>query len=140
MNKKKIKNMEGQTIFSGEDESLKDCVQSAVKSGANLSDANLSGAYLSGAYLTRANLSGALIETGETWEQYLQEVVPALIAAGGHPVSPQAWACHTWRNCPMAEAFGVHSITEVPVLLRPRAAQFLHFFDAGLIPAPPKGA
>jgi hypothetical protein len=46
-------------LFSLETESLKLCIEAAVKSGANLSRANLSGADLSGADLYGANLSGA---------------------------------------------------------------------------------
>ncbi len=60
-----IKNrFDGSVIFSAECESLKVCIELAVKTGADLSRANLiranlSGANLSGANLSRANLSGA---------------------------------------------------------------------------------
>jgi hypothetical protein len=43
----------GRTLFALECESLKLCVEAAVKAGANLADANLAGANL-----TRANLAG----------------------------------------------------------------------------------
>ena len=46
-------------LFSLETDSLKLCIEAAVKSRANLSGADLSGADLSGAYLSGANLSGA---------------------------------------------------------------------------------
>ena len=46
-------------IFSGEYESIKECVEDANLSGANLEGANLSGANLSGANLSNINLSGA---------------------------------------------------------------------------------
>jgi hypothetical protein len=46
-------------LFSLETESMKLCVEAAVKSGADLSGANLSGANLSVANLSGANLSGA---------------------------------------------------------------------------------
>lgn len=36
----------------------------------------------------------------------------------------------------MAHAFGAHNLSGVPVLLRPRAEQFIQFFDAKLIPWP----
>jgi len=49
----------GEIIFSLETESLKLCVEAAVKAGVNLTGANLSGADLSDANLTGANLSGA---------------------------------------------------------------------------------
>ena len=51
----------GSVLFSLETESLKLCVEAAVKSGAYLDGANLDGAYLSGAYLRGANLSGAYL-------------------------------------------------------------------------------
>ena len=54
----------GSVLFSLETESLKLCVEAAVKSGAylrgaNLDGANLDGAYLRGAYLDGANLRGS---------------------------------------------------------------------------------
>ena len=49
----------GSVIFSLETESLKLCVEAAVKSGANLRGANLDGANLGGANLDGANLGGA---------------------------------------------------------------------------------
>jgi len=56
----KIKHrISGAVLFSLETESLKLCVEAAVKAVANLSGANLSGAYLSGANLSGANLYGA---------------------------------------------------------------------------------
>jgi len=55
---------DGKILFSLECESMRICLQAAVKSGANLSGADLSGANLSradlsGANLSRADLSGA---------------------------------------------------------------------------------
>ena len=108
--------------------------------GANLSGANLYGANLYGVNLRNANLSGTTLWTGEKWESYLAEVVPALLIAGGRAlrdfVTKDLWACHTWQNCPMAEAFKCQGIDGVPILLRPRAQQFVQLFDAGLIPMP----
>jgi hypothetical protein len=108
--------------------------------GANLYGANLTRASLYGADLTRANLTRATLPEGITWEQYLAEVVPALLAAGGKAVADVlaagAWDCHQWTNCPMAVAFGVDSLAGVPILLRPRANEFVRFFDARLIPMP----
>jgi hypothetical protein len=86
-----------------------------------------------GVYLSGADLSGAVLPTGETWEKYQREVVPALLAAGGHPVSPESWRCHDWSNCLIASAFRVTGLSQVPVLYRPRAAQLIQFFDAGLL-------
>ena len=49
----------GSVLFSLETESLKLCVEAAVKAKADLRDANLRDANLSGAYLRGANLGGA---------------------------------------------------------------------------------
>ena len=54
-----IKKINGEVIFSGDFESIKKCVEAAVKSGAYLSGAYLSGADLRDAYLRGADLSGA---------------------------------------------------------------------------------
>lgn len=107
-------------------------------SGADLSGANLSGANLYGAYLRGANLTGCTLPTGDKWEEYLSDVVPALLTAGGKPLDSfvEPWKCHTWENCPMAWAFDGNGLDDVPILLRPRAEQFIQFFDAGLIPCP----
>ena len=53
--------MTGGVLFSLETESLKLCVEAAVKSGANLTDAYLAGAYLAGANLRGANLTDAYL-------------------------------------------------------------------------------
>jgi hypothetical protein len=111
-------------------------------SGANLSRADLSGANLRGADLSGADLYGAknaenmVLDTGETLQVFRAHVVPALMAVGGHAVPDEAWTCHSWENCPMAHAFGVHRIEEIPLLYQPRVAQFIRLFDAGLIQAP----
>ena len=112
-------------------------------SGANLRWADLSGADLSGADLRRANLSGANL--GDVlWEAYLSEVVPALLTAGGRTLeqvaTPETWACHSWKAdgvaCPIATAFGVEALHQVPALYRQQAERFIWFFDQGLIPLP----
>ena len=64
--------LSGSVLFSLETESLKLCVEAAVKDGAylrgaylggaNLGGANLGGAYLRGAYLGGANLDGANLD------------------------------------------------------------------------------
>ena len=61
-----IRNFNREIIFQTDKENIKDTVEDAVKSGADLrgadlSGANLSGAYLSGAYLRGADLSGAYL-------------------------------------------------------------------------------
>ena len=81
-----IKNrLSGSVIFSLETDSLKLCVQAAVKngadlsgahlSGADLSGADLSGAYLRGAHLSGADLSGAKILTPSSAETIVQSVL-----------------------------------------------------------------
>ena len=75
---------------------------------ANLQGANLQGAYLGGADLRWADLQGAklddttVIDTGETWGQYLKEVVPVMQAM---------------------LAFS----TEISLFARPRYEQYLRF-------------
>jgi Pentapeptide repeats (8 copies) len=54
-----IRNTPGDVLWSGEAESIRDAVERALKSGADLCGANLSGADLRNAYLCGANLSGA---------------------------------------------------------------------------------
>jgi hypothetical protein len=73
--------LNGDVLFALETESIKVCLEAAVKSradlsGANLSradlsGANLSGANLSGANLSRANLSGANLSRAESVNKYL---------------------------------------------------------------------
>jgi uncharacterized protein YjbI with pentapeptide repeats len=116
----------------------------AYLQGANLQDANLRGAYLQGANLQDANLRGnTRMPHGETWQEYLELVVPQLCTAGGKLLSAVAceahWTCNSWDNCPMAAAFDVHSEEETPLLLRPRVREFVQLFDAGLIPMPRTG-
>ena len=154
----------GAVLYVGGGESLRAVIEQAVASGANLACAYLAGAYLDGANLdgaylgganlgganlvranldganlVRANLDGATrLPTGETWDEYLRETLPALLTAGGRALAEVAtaehWDCHNWGNCPMHAAFGATGISGVPILLRPRAEQFIQFFDAKLIP------
>jgi hypothetical protein len=110
-------------------------------SGANLSGANLSGANLSGANLPGADLSGAKLDkgtrlsTGETWEEYRRDVVGALLAnsVAIEEIVAKSWQVHDWTGCPMAARFHTDKIGGVPALLRPRAEQFIQFFDARLL-------
>ena len=106
--------------------------------GARLAGARLTGARLTGANFTGADLTGARLDTGEYWEEYVTEVVPALLIAGGHTLeeAAAAWACHNWENCPMAVAFDVHKVFDAPPRFREQIRQFVQFFDAGLIPCP----
>ena len=133
-------------LWEGEAGTLGAAVIAALKSGANLRDADLGDADLRGANLGDANLYGANLRgannvrlpTGETWDEYLTVTVPALLTAGGKSLESFAehFQCHDWNNCPMAHAFDGHDLNAVPMLLRPRAGQFIQFFDAGQIPWP----
>lgn len=113
-------------LWQGEAEDVRAAVVALVASGANLRGADLHGA------------ENVRLPTGETWHEYLTETVPALLTAGGKSLESFAehFVCHSWDNCPMAHAFDAHGINGVPVLLRPRAEQFIQFFDAGQIPWP----
>ncbi len=117
--------------------------------GANLDGANLVGANLVGANLVGANLDGANLDNSKVsdetrlpgtfnFKEYVEVVVPALCVAGGKSLddvaNPKVWNCHSWENCPMAEAFDVHSIGDVPALYRPIANFFVQMFDAHLLP------
>src|SRR5882757_145544 len=112
-------------------------LSSANLSYANLRSANLSSANLSSADLSYANLDDSTpIDTGETWKEYKEQTVPALLIAGGKAlgdVIEQSWDCHSWENCPMAVAFDVHKVEDVPILYRPRAEQFIRYFDAKML-------
>jgi len=125
-------------IFSGADFSGAD-FSGAILSYAIFSGADFSGADFSGADFSGANFSGAILRGGLKWERYLAELVPALLTAGGktlEEVVTQAWDCHSWENCPMAVAFGVHKIADIPPLYQHEAAFFIQLFDAKQIPNP----
>src|SRR5690349_9264242 len=91
-------------------------------SGANLSRANLSGATLSGADLSGADLSGANLLGGVTWKEFLDEVVPALLASGEKTIeavlATGCWTCHKWENCPMHEALAINDASAAPAIIR----------------------
>ena len=128
----KIASISGKTLYELEAAiSIEACVEAALSAGANLRGADLLGANLLGA-------RGIRLPTGETWEEYLTQTVPALCTAGGRALSdvatPEHWDCHEWGNCPMSAAFGVDSMERVPILHRPRVEQFIQFFDARQIP------
>ena len=109
-------------------------------SWADLTDADLSDADLTDADLTGADLTGAILPNGETLKQFVEHTVPRLLTAGGKPLEEVAssgnWACHSWRNCPIAVAFSTDRATDVPEEHRLNAVTFIALFDAGLIPQP----
>ena len=55
----------GEVLYSGEHESVKEAVEAAVKSGASLARAYLARAYLAGANLVDAYLAGAKVGDGD---------------------------------------------------------------------------
>ena len=67
--------------------------------GANLGGAYLGRAYLGGAYLDGAYLDGAyldgetVIETGETWGEYLAAVVPRTPRSGSRAMPRRPRSC-----------------------------------------------
>lgn len=106
---------------------------------ADLRGANLTGADVRGAKLTGATLSDdTILPSGDRWDVYCKEKVPALMTAGGVPLEKvvEAWDCHLWENCPLHVAFGVLEIHDVPAEHLSAANQFLLLFDAELIPKP----
>jgi len=76
----------GAVLFSLETESLKLCVEAAVKSGADLRGAYLGGAYLFGAYLFGADLGGADLRGA-----YLGGAEGVI-----HLGTPNGWHAHAW--------------------------------------------
>lgn len=112
---------------------------------ADLTGADLAGAVLTGAVLRGADLRDAVLRDGYTrWEEYKKEVVPALCMAGGRSLdevaNPETWACHRWGSdgkamgCPMATAFNVKAVAEIPAMYRQLANDFIQLFDQHLIP------
>lgn len=123
-------------VWSGEAETIKDAI-----APDRLASDRLALNRLAPANLSRADLKDAKdlrLPTGETWEEYLTETVPALLTAGGKALESfaESFSCHEWANCPMAHAFDTHDLSGVPLLLRPRAEQFIQLFDAKQIPWP----
>ena len=140
-----IKSLSGDVLLTVEAETLHGAdLHGAYLHAADLRGADLTGANLHRADLRGANLTGANLPMDETWETYVDQVVPALLTAGGKPLSEVAteavWDCHSWDNCPMATAFGARGCDECPILLRPRVQEFIQYFDAGLIPRPKVGS
>ena len=122
-------------LWEGEADSLRVAVENAVKQGAHLGGADLRGADLGGAHLGGADLGGADLPTGEKWEDYRKQVVPALLNGSPEWVEKitNSWKNHSWENCPLATRYQTNSLAGLPILLRPRGEQFIQFFDAGLL-------
>jgi hypothetical protein len=135
--------------FRGEAEGRRADLRGADLRGANLYDANLYGANLYDADLGGANLRGAnlgdetVLPAGFVWKAYIEELVPQLLTAAGKKLEEIAnetiWGCHSWGRgeelaCPIATAFSVHSISDVPILYREQANFFIQVFDARIVP------
>jgi hypothetical protein len=118
-------------------------LRSADLRSADLRSADLRSADLRSANLRSANLRSANLPTGEKYEMYLAEVVPALLVAGGKTIEEifesGSFDCHSWSNCPMHVAFGIDTPSKGPKLLIPRIEQFVQLYDDRLIPPPVKG-
>jgi hypothetical protein len=110
----------------------------AKLSGANLSGANLTQADLSGADLTRADLTDTILPNGMTLPEYLAWLPSGLLTQGGKTLEEVAasWSIHDWTDCPMATAFSVHSLEEIPECHRQGAALFVALFDGEHLPKP----
>ena len=134
-----LQRWDGSTLFEVEAVDIRDAVEQAVKAGADLRWADLTSAKLRSADLRSADLRSAKnvrLPTGETLEEYFAVTVPALLTAAGKSLESfeTHWECHSWSNCPMAHAFDARDLVDVPMLLRPRAEQFIALFDAKQIP------
>ena len=123
----------GAVIWKGKAKTVKDALHAAIAAKVDLSRANLSRANLSG-----ADLSPEALVTSELWRDYITQVVPALLVAGGKALDSFAphFDCHSWDNCPIAYAFNAKGIEDVPILLKARAYEFVRLFDARLISWP----
>src|SRR4030095_1016129 len=137
----------GSVLFTAEIETGEDthfsirlglAVKKAIDSSADLRFADLRSADLSYADLRSADLSYAenvgdfTMSDGIKFSDYKRDVVPALLTSGGKILddirAAGAWECHEWTNCPMAIAFSVDRIENIPPLYRARAQEFIKFF------------
>jgi hypothetical protein len=69
-------------------------------------------------------------------EKFVATDLTPLLAAGNRlqeALKPEHWECHEWQNCPMAAAFGVRNLEQVPAEWREKAEFFVGQFDCGLI-------
>jgi hypothetical protein len=89
----------GAVLFSMECESIKLCVEAAVRAGATLSGADLSGADLSGVNLfgcdlSRANLSGCDLSRANLSRAYLSDATLSGVKQASQLGQPDGW--HAW--------------------------------------------
>lgn len=112
---------------------------------ADFRNAHLEGANLLGADIRYAHFKGVkfgsntIMPWGETWKEYCEEVVPALLTSTGKTLKEVldtgCWE-RSWPDGPMFTVFGIQDINEGPFLLRPRIKEFYGFFNDGVIPKP----
>src|SRR5580698_3240712 len=72
----------------------------------------------------------------ERVQKFVTDDLVPLLAAGGRleeAMKPEHWACHKWQKCPMAAAFGVTRLENVPDKWKEKAEFFVRQFDCGLI-------
>ena len=76
MNKVEIKNIDGEVIYTyeGENATIKDAVEDAVKKGVNLTRANLEFTHLYGTNFFNANLRDASLKDAELYGANLENI------------------------------------------------------------------
>ena len=83
--------------------------------------------------LTAKKIKGPLIAKIRAFVN--ADLIP-LLSAGGRieeALKPEHWECHEWQNCPMAAAFGVVNLDQIPSKWRDKAEFNARQFDCGLI-------
>lgn len=126
-------------------------LQNANLEGARFGQANLAYADAQGAFAADADLTGAItigiklsteiagsvrLTTGETLDEFRTIVGPELLAAGGHPVPPDAWEETEFRKAPLGVAFDVDTLEELPLLYLPRGTQWWTFYEKRVMVSP----
>ena len=76
----------GEVLYSGEHESLREAVEAAVSADANLAGANLAGANLANAYLARANLARANLADANLANAKVGSGDDESALVGSHPI------------------------------------------------------
>jgi hypothetical protein len=108
---------------------LRDCTGLTEVELPNAEYADLSGC----AALTAEKIKGPLIAKIRA---FVNADLISLLSAGGRieeALKPEHWECHEWQNCPMAAAFGVVNLDQIPSKWRDKAEFFARQFDCGLI-------
>lgn len=93
--------------------------------------------------LNGAEMNECILPSGEIWQSFVDQVSPQLLTLRGHNladlVAASGWT-PTVKRCqwPICLAFDTVSddLHLFPALLQPRVAQWLHYFEAGILPPP----